>query len=73
MEFRRYGIRLASASVAARRVAIATLSGVAMCGAAVADVGRLQLDFDAVVEAIPLVMEAMEINERAEIFVMRSC
>ena len=32
---------------------------------AFADVGRLQLDFDAIAEAIPLVMEAMEINERA--------
>ena len=32
---------------------------------AVADVGRLQLDFNAVAEAIPLVMEAMEINARA--------
>ena len=35
-----------------------------VCGAAVADVGRLQLDFDAIAEAVPLVMEAMEINER---------
>ena len=36
-----------------------------VCGAAVADVGRLQLNFDAIAEAVPLVMEAMEINERA--------
>ena len=39
--------------------------GAVMSASAVAEVGQLQLDFDAVAEAIPLVMEAVAINERA--------
>ena len=39
--------------------------GAVMSASAVAEVGQLQLDFDAVAEAIPLVMEAMAINARA--------
>ena len=44
---------------------VVMLSCAVLCGAAVADVGRFRLDFDAIAEAVPLVMEAMAINERA--------